>query len=152
VQSDCKKPTLPLKENTPAGLTSTSKIGVDGEVEFVMSQIDISSEREPRKIKSKTDIPSYNFETYHIFSPQRSKFLLILQYRVATGRSNIDYQAEHPHPHPHQEKEKEETKDHKKPLQSTSRSTTGFRRAHFSLSSLTRKHFPFLLVEPPPAH
>jgi hypothetical protein len=30
VQSDCKKPTLPLKYNTPAGFTSQSKAGVDG--------------------------------------------------------------------------------------------------------------------------
>jgi hypothetical protein len=66
VQSDCKKPTLPLKENTPAGFTSKSKAGVDGEARFIMSQIDLSSERELRKIKSKTDIPSYNFETYQI--------------------------------------------------------------------------------------
>jgi hypothetical protein len=150
VQSDCKKPTLSLKEKTPAGFTCKAEAGVDGEVQFVMSQIDLSSEKEPRKIKSKTDIPSYYFEIYQILSPQRSKFLLILQYREATGRSNIYYQAEHPRPRPHQEKE--ETKEHKKPLHSTSRSTTGFRRAHFSLSSLTSKHFPFLFVEPPPAH
>jgi hypothetical protein len=30
VQSDCKKPTLTLKDNTPARFTSTFKAGVDG--------------------------------------------------------------------------------------------------------------------------
>jgi hypothetical protein len=75
VQSDCKTPTLPVKENTSAGLTSKSKAGVGEEVQFVLSQKDLSSEREPSKMKSKTDIPSYNFETSHNLSPQRSKFL-----------------------------------------------------------------------------
>jgi hypothetical protein len=45
MQSDCKKPILPGKENAPAGLTSKYKAGVDEEVQFVMSQNDLSSER-----------------------------------------------------------------------------------------------------------
>jgi hypothetical protein len=39
--------------------------GVDEEVQFVMSQIYLSSEREP-------DIPSYNFKTSQNLSPRRS--------------------------------------------------------------------------------
>jgi hypothetical protein len=44
-------------------------------VQFVMSQTDLSSEKQSGKKKRKTEIPTYDFQTPSDLSPQRSKFL-----------------------------------------------------------------------------
>jgi hypothetical protein len=44
-------------------------------VQFVMSQISLSSKKESGKNKRKTEIPTYNVQTPRNISPQRSKFL-----------------------------------------------------------------------------
>jgi hypothetical protein len=48
---------------------------MDEELQFVMSQIDISSEKESGTKKRKTEVPTYDFQTPPNMSPQRSKFL-----------------------------------------------------------------------------
>jgi hypothetical protein len=48
---------------------------MDEEVQFVMSQINILSEKESGTKKRKTEVPTYDFQTPIIFSLQRSKFL-----------------------------------------------------------------------------
>jgi hypothetical protein len=48
---------------------------MDEEVQFVMSQIDLSSEKESGTKKTKTEVPTYNFQTPPNISLQRSKFL-----------------------------------------------------------------------------
>jgi hypothetical protein len=49
---------------------------VSEEVQFVMSQISLSSKKESGKKKRKTEVPTYDFQTPPNISPQRSKFLV----------------------------------------------------------------------------
>jgi hypothetical protein len=61
--------------------------------------------------KSKAKQISLTSSLKHLrFFLHKGAIFLILQYRVATGRSKVDYQTEHPH------RENEETKEHIKPL------------------------------------
>jgi hypothetical protein len=48
---------------------------MDEEVQFVMSQIDLLSEKESGTKKRKTEVPTYDFQTPPNISPQRSKLL-----------------------------------------------------------------------------
>jgi hypothetical protein len=48
---------------------------MDEEVQFAMSQIYLSSEKEPGTKKRKTELPTYDFQTPPNLSPQRSKLL-----------------------------------------------------------------------------
>jgi hypothetical protein len=43
--------------------------------QYVISQIDLFSDREAKKSENTTDIPSYNFKMPENFYPQRSNFL-----------------------------------------------------------------------------
>jgi hypothetical protein len=75
VQSDYKIPVPSMKENSPFSVAPKSKGVVDEEVQFFMSQIDLSSERESWTRKRKTEISTFELQTPQKFSPQRSKFL-----------------------------------------------------------------------------
>jgi hypothetical protein len=59
------------------------------EVQFVMSQIDLSSKKDSGTKKRKTEVPTYDFQTHTNISPQRSKFL----FETSIHSSNINKQS-----------------------------------------------------------
>jgi hypothetical protein len=56
------------------------------EVQFVMSQIDLSSKKESGTKKRKTEIPTYDFRTPTNISPQRGKFLFVTSIHISNSR------------------------------------------------------------------
>jgi hypothetical protein len=66
IQSDCKKAS-PYKEgHSPFRKPTKSKGLMAEEVQFFMSQIDISSKKESGTKKRKTEVPTYDFQTHKI--------------------------------------------------------------------------------------
>jgi hypothetical protein len=75
ITSDCKKAAPSIEGHSPFHEPTKSKGSVAEEVQFVMSQISLSSKKESGTKKRKTEFPTYDFQTPPNISPQRSKFL-----------------------------------------------------------------------------
>jgi hypothetical protein len=76
ITSYCKKKDAPsIEGHSPFHQPTKSKEYVSEEVQFVMSNIDITSKKESGTKKRKTEVPTYDFQTPPNISPQRSKFL-----------------------------------------------------------------------------
>jgi hypothetical protein len=75
IKSDYKKAAPSIEGHSPFHEPTKSKGLVDEEVQFVMSQIYISSKKESGTKKRKTEVLTYDFQTPPNISPQRSKFL-----------------------------------------------------------------------------
>jgi hypothetical protein len=89
ITSDCKKKAPSIEGYFPFHEPTKSKGSVSEEVQFVMSQIDLSSKKESGSKNIKTEVPTYDFQTPLNLSPQRSKSFLKLQYTVATARNKL---------------------------------------------------------------
>jgi hypothetical protein len=76
LQSDFKKASPSIEGHSPFHEPTKSKGLTDEEVQFVMSQIYLLSEKESGTNKRKTEVPTYDFQTPPNISPQRSKFLV----------------------------------------------------------------------------
>jgi hypothetical protein len=63
VQSDCKKDAPSIKGHSKFSEPTKSKGLMDKEVQFVMGQIDLSSEKESGTKKRKTEVPTDDFQT-----------------------------------------------------------------------------------------
>jgi hypothetical protein len=74
VQPDCKKDAPSIEGHYPFHEPTKSKGLMDKEEQFVVSQIDLLSEKESGTNKRKTEVPTYNFQTPLNLSPKRSKF------------------------------------------------------------------------------
>jgi hypothetical protein len=91
VQSDFKKAASSIEGHSPFQKPNKSKGLMDEEVQFVMSQIDLLSEKESGSNKIKTEVPTYDFQTPPNISPQRSKFLV--ETSIHSSNSNIKNQS-----------------------------------------------------------
>jgi hypothetical protein len=74
IQSYCKKAAPSIDGHSPFHEPTKSKGLMAEEVQFVMSQIDLSSKKESGTKKRKTEVPTCDFQTPLNISPQRSKF------------------------------------------------------------------------------
>jgi hypothetical protein len=75
ITSDCKKVSPSIEGKSPFHEPNKSKGSVVEEVQFVMSQINLSTKNESGTKKRKTEVPTYDFQTPPNLSPQRSKLL-----------------------------------------------------------------------------
>jgi hypothetical protein len=88
IQSDCKKAAPSIEGHSPFRKPTKSKGLVAEEVQFVMSQISLSSKKETGTKKRKTEVPTYDFQTPPNLSRQRSKCL----FETSVHSSNIKTQ------------------------------------------------------------
>jgi hypothetical protein len=89
VNSYFKKAATSVEGHSPFREPTKSKGLMDEEVHFVMSKIDLLSEKESGTKKRKTEVPNCDFQTPPNLSPQIIKFL----YETSIHNSNIKKQS-----------------------------------------------------------
>jgi hypothetical protein len=89
VQSDCKNTAPSIEGHYPFSEPTKSKGLMDEEVQFVISQIDLSSENESGKNIRKTDVPTYDIQAPPNMSPQRSNILFETSIQSSNSKIHI---------------------------------------------------------------
>jgi hypothetical protein len=98
-QSDCKKAAPSIEGHSPICEPTKSKGLMDEEVQFVNSQIDLSSEKESGKENRKQRSQLTTSKRLRICLHKESGFFLKLQYTVATARHKVVYHENQAYPH-----------------------------------------------------
>jgi hypothetical protein len=89
IPTDCKKAALSIEGHSPFHEPITSKVSVAEEVQFVMSQIDLSSKRSQGQRKEKQRSQLTTSKHLQIFLDKEESSFLKLQYTVATARNKV---------------------------------------------------------------
>jgi hypothetical protein len=88
ITSDFKKSAPSIEGRYTSHEPTKSKGSVAEEVQFVMSQIDLSYKKDSGTNKRKTEVPTYDFQTPPNISPQRSKFLFKTSIRNSNSKKH----------------------------------------------------------------